>query len=81
MARHPGISMHKLPVGADIMGAVFAIGIVLMFVVGIPIARWFLIAGVLLGGILATVFVLYHKHHKVEITDLAGIEDSKPEVK
>lgn len=81
MARHPGISMHKLPVGGNVMGAVFVIGIVLMFLVGIPIARWFLIAGLVLGGILATVFVVYHKHYEVEITDLTGIEKSEREGK
>lgn len=74
MSRHPGISMHKLPVGGDIMGTVFALGIVLMFVVGTPLARWFLLGAVVLGGFCAVVFVRYHQKHEVEITDLSGLD-------
>ncbi len=74
MVRHPGISMHKLPVSGDIMGAVFAAGIVLMFVLGIPIARWFLIAGVILGVVLGGAFVWFHEHHAIEVTDLSDLD-------
>ena len=74
MARHPGISMHKLPVGGNVMGAVFVIGVVVMFLVGIPLARWFLLGGIVLGGLLAMVFAAFHKRRSVEITDLSGVE-------
>ncbi len=74
MAPRPGISMHKLPVAGNFIGAVFVIGIAVMFLVGIPLARWFLLGGLLLGGIWVTAIVRYHKSHKVEITDLSGLE-------
>ena len=75
MARHPGISMHKLPVGGDIMGTVFAVGVVLMFVVGIPLARWFLLGAVLLGGVVGVFMMRSHRRHSVEITDLSALQD------
>ena len=75
MARHPGISMHKLPVGADVMGAVFAGGIVVMFVVGIPIARWFLLGAAVFGALAGAVMIRFHTRHRVEITDLSALRD------
>jgi hypothetical protein len=33
---HPGITMHKLPVGGGFMGLVFAVGSVAIFLFGIP---------------------------------------------
>ncbi len=73
MARHPGITMHRLPVGGDIMGTVFALGVVLMFVVGIPLARWFLLGAVILGGVFGLVIARFHRRHDVEITDLSEL--------
>jgi hypothetical protein len=53
---HPGITMHKIPVGGDEMGLVFAIGVVAMILLALPEARWFLAlslpTGVVLGIIL-----------------------------
>ncbi len=51
--RHPGISIHRIAVGGDIMGALFAIGSVLIFVVGVPLGPWFLLGSILLGTVLA----------------------------
>jgi hypothetical protein len=48
--RHPGVSIHRMAVGGGLMGAVFAIGTVLIFVVGVPLGPWFLLASVLLGA-------------------------------
>jgi len=41
--RHPGITMHKLPVGGGFIGAVFAIGCSLIFVIGFP-TLWYFVA-------------------------------------
>lgn len=41
--RHPGINMHKLPVGGGFIGLLFAIGCSLIFVLGFP-ALWYFVA-------------------------------------
>jgi len=41
--RHPGITMHKLPVGGGFIGALFAIGCSLIFVIGFP-TLWYFVA-------------------------------------
>jgi hypothetical protein len=51
--RRAGISIHRIAVGGDIMGALFAIGSVLIFVVGVPLGPWFLLGSILLGTVVA----------------------------
>jgi hypothetical protein len=68
--RHPGISIHRIAVGGGIMGAVFAIGTVLIFVVGVPLGPWFLAGSILLGTAVAATLYVWHKRNPVEITDL-----------
>jgi hypothetical protein len=50
MKQHRGISMHAIPVGANIGGAIFTIGIIVAVLIGLPVARWFLLASVVGGG-------------------------------
>jgi fructose-specific phosphotransferase system IIC component len=52
------------------MGAVFAIGTALIFVIGIPEGPWFLLGSVLLGTIVAMILYIWHKNNPVEIADL-----------
>jgi hypothetical protein len=40
---HPGISMHKLPVGGGFIGLLFAAGSALIFLLGLP-ALWCFVA-------------------------------------
>jgi hypothetical protein len=68
--RHPGISIHRIAVGGGIMGALFAIGSALIFVIGIPLGPWFLLASILLGTAVAGGLYVWHKRHPVEIADL-----------
>jgi hypothetical protein len=68
--RHPGISIHRIAVGGGIMGALFAIGMVLIFVLGVPLGPWFLLASALLGTVVAVGLYVWHKGHPVEIADL-----------
>jgi hypothetical protein len=68
--RHPGISIHRIAVGGGIMGTVFAIGSVLIFVVGVPLGPWFLLGSTLVGTIVAIALYAWHKRHPVEIADL-----------
>jgi len=41
--QHPGISMHKLPIGGGFIGLLFAAGSALIFVLGLP-ALWYFVA-------------------------------------
>jgi hypothetical protein len=41
--QHPGISMHKLPVGGGFIGLLFAAGSALIFLLGLP-ALWYFVA-------------------------------------
>lgn len=47
---HPGITMHKLTVGGEFAGLVFAVGTVLIFVFGLP-ALWYFVAFSLAFGV------------------------------
>ena len=47
--RHPGITMHKLPVGGGFVGALFAIGSALIFVIGFPTLWYFVVLAFALG--------------------------------
>ena len=68
--RHRGISIHRIAVGRGVMGALFAIGTVLIFVAGLPLGPWFLLVSILLGTAVAGGRYVWHKHHPVEIADL-----------
>lgn len=60
--RHPGISMHKLPVGGGFVGFVFAAGSALIFVLGFP-ALWYFVAFAALAGLGVTVLLrMVHEH-------------------
>lgn len=68
--RHPGISIHRIAVGGGIMGALFAIGSALIFVVGVPLGPWFLLGSILVGIVVAVALYVWHKRNPVEIADL-----------
>jgi len=70
LERHPGITMHRIAVGGSIMGALFAIGTVLIFVIGLPVGRWFLLGSVVLGTGVAAGLYAWHKNNPVELADL-----------
>jgi hypothetical protein len=59
-----------MTIGGGIMSALFAIGTVLIFVIGVPLGPWFLLASIVLGAAIASVLYLWHKNHPVEIADL-----------
>ena len=60
--RHPGISMHKLPVGAGFPGLVFTIGCSLIFLLGLPALWYFVVFGVALGMVVAVILRLTNTH-------------------
>ncbi len=72
---HPGITMHRLPVSGDILGAVFVVAVVLVILARIPLAPWFLIGTVVFGAVLGIFMIRWHRQHKIEIDDLSTLTD------
>ena len=57
---HRGITMHRLPVGGDFPGLVFAVGSALIFLIALP-ALWFVVVGALAAGlVIAAVLQIIH---------------------
>jgi len=56
---HPGISMHRMPVGSGIAGLLFTIGCSIIFLGRIPVLRYFLALSMLFG--VAIAIVLYYR--------------------
>ena len=52
---NPQINASKLRVGGEIVGAIFAIGTMLIFLTGIPVLRYIFLVAVVLGCIFAVV--------------------------
>ena len=50
---HPGITMHAIPIPATIGGLIFTVGMTIVFLVGVPIAVWFLLASAVAGIVVA----------------------------
>jgi hypothetical protein len=70
LQRHPGITMHRIAVGGGVMGALFAVGTSLIFLLGVPASRWFLVASLFVAIGVAALLYIWHKRHPVELTDL-----------
>jgi hypothetical protein len=51
----PQINVSKIPGGTGIAGALFALGTMMIFLVGVPRIRYFFIAAIILGGGIALV--------------------------
>ena len=67
---HRGITMHKLPVGDNLPGVVFAVGSALIFLFAIP-ALWFvLVAAVVIGLVVAALLQVVHREHPNETARL-----------
>ena len=60
--RHPGISMHKLPVGPGFIGLVFTVGCALIFLLGLPQLWYFLAFSAVLGVGVALILRLIRRH-------------------
>jgi len=53
---HPGITMHKLTVGGEFAGLLFAVGTVLIFVFGLP-ALWYFVAFSIAVGVAVAILL------------------------
>jgi hypothetical protein len=68
--RHPGITMHKIPV-AGIGGLIFAVGIITLALFGLPLAKWFLLGAVVLGvGVVGILRLLRRLHPQTEVEEV-----------
>lgn len=51
----PEINVSKIPVGGGIAGLMIALAVIVIALVGIPATRLFLLASVVLGGLIAVI--------------------------
>jgi hypothetical protein len=58
---HRGITMHRLSVGGDFPGLVFAVGSVLIFLFAIPALSYVVGGALVVGLVIAAVLQLVHK--------------------
>ncbi len=71
VGRHPGITIHKMPVAGTVGGFIFAVGIVVLAVIGLPFAKWFLLGAVILGvGVVGILRFLRKLHPQTEVEEV-----------
>jgi hypothetical protein len=77
---HRGITMHRLSVGGDFPGLLFAVGSVLIFLIAIP-ALWYVVAGAAVVGLVIAA-VLQFVHNKpddfVRLSLKGAVQNSPP---
>jgi hypothetical protein len=59
--RHPGINMHKLPVGGGFIGILFALGSAVIFILGFPTLWYFVAFSAGLGIAIAALIRFFHQ--------------------
>ena len=74
---HPGITIHRIAVGGGVMGALVAVGSVAIFVLGLPVSRWFLLGSSVFGIGIAALLYAWHTKHPVELTYLQDLSAPK----
>ena len=73
---NPQINISKIPGGAGIAGALFALSTMLNFLIGIPRIRLFFVAAVILGCGVALVLRLIHRETPGKPWILPAIQDA-----
>ena len=58
----PQINLAKIPVGGGIAGAIFAVGSMVIFLIGIPVVRIIFPAAIVLGSVVA--LILHFMRHE-----------------
>jgi hypothetical protein len=59
---HPGINMHKIPVGVgEGMGLIFVIGVITPILIALPEARNFIALSLPIGIVVAIILRLIHR--------------------
>jgi hypothetical protein len=73
---NPQINISKIPGGAGIAGALFALGSMLIFLIGIPRLRYFFVAALILGGAVALILRFVHRETPGKPWILSGTRDA-----
>ena len=68
---HPGITMHKLPVGGGFAGLVFAVGSALIFILGLPSLWYFVAFSAALGVGIAVILRLVNSRRSERMKPLS----------
>ena len=76
--RHPGINMHKLPVGEGVMGILFAVGSAVIFILGFPTLWYFVAFSAGLGIGIAFLIRLVHRHRSDRSRPLSILTAGEP---
>jgi hypothetical protein len=63
---HPGIAVHKVPVGADVPGLLFAVGMVFIFLLAVPALSYVLAGAAVLGLGIACILRVLHRSQPFE---------------
>ena len=63
---HPGIAVHKVPVGADVPGLLFAVGMVFIFLLAVPALSFLLAGAAVLGIAIAWALRALHRSQPLE---------------
>ncbi len=69
--RHPGITMHKLPVGGGFAGLLFAVGSAVIFILGLPSLWHFVAFSAALGVGIAVIFRLVNNRRSERMKPLS----------
>jgi hypothetical protein len=75
-SRHPGISMHKLPVGPGFIGLVFTVGCALIFLLGLPQLWYFVAFSAVFGVALAILFRLFRRDRAQRMKSLSILDSA-----
>src|ERR1051326_7678500 len=75
---NPQINVSKIPGGGGLAGALFAIISMLIFLIGIPLLRYFLVGAVVLGGAVALV-VRFMRHQTPGTPWIRAATETAPE--
>ncbi len=71
-APHPGITMHRIRVGAGIAGFIVVAGFLAIGLIGVPLFRYFLVLAIALGaGIAFGLYLSRRWRHRSNITSIA----------
>ncbi len=78
--RHPGINMHKLPVGGGFIGLLFAVGTAVIFILGFPTLWYFVVFSAGLGVAIALMIGMVHQRTSDQCKPLSILttENSQP---
>lgn len=64
--RLPEINFSAVPVAGDVAGLIFAVGSVVVVLIGLPELRWFFLAAIISGFLTAAALFAWHRAHPSE---------------